>query len=490
MIRKLGLIGAIGALAIGMAGCDDDDDTPAVATLSGTAAVGAVLANAAVEAMGANGQIASTLTDADGRYTLTVTALTAPIIITVVGGNIDPDGSGPLAATGTNSTDLFSVAFTQGGTANVTTLTTLALQNAAGSSNLLSDLFNGWGASRPTQTAIETAAALVRANLAPAATGISGWESYNLFSAAFPAIGTGVDALMDAVTCTASGSDGSFEVSCTGSVTNFDPDADLTNFLPGSTGGGGGSGTTPVVGGGGGTITVTDANPVSGNGAKVLTGATVTVDGVLTRIQMEGNDFMVKVYYTTATGIVSSVSYLWGNVDFTAGDADNVAFCSVDCATTVTVDTIANTVTFAGTDLISDSKAARLLSGTITGLTLADISGGGGGGGGGCTSNCQMTATYTSSFTIPAIPFTMDMPAVTETVSGTLAGITADAIRTSVINENDEFGTPTNIVITPGVNTATQKTFTVTFTAIVDFGGQQTANYTTTYDYVQLPSQL
>ena len=86
MFRKLALIGAISALSFAMVGCDDDDDAPAVAPpsgLTGTAAVGAPLANAAVVARctpssdTVDADEITTTTDASGKYTITKAQLTA-----------------------------------------------------------------------------------------------------------------------------------------------------------------------------------------------------------------------------------------------------------------------------------------------------------------------------------------------------------------------------------------------------------------------------
>ena len=180
------------------------------------------------------------VTDANGDYTADVSSLVAPLVITVGGGTYDPDGAGPLGTT-TNSSYLYSVSNTRTGIANVTTLTTLALQNAAGASDLL-PMFNNWGTTRPSQADIDAAAARVRANLSARLTAAGVPATYNFFNAAFPAVGAGIDAVMDAVTCTTTGSAASFAVSCMNGSTPlpFNLTISTTGF-GGSTGGGGGS---------------------------------------------------------------------------------------------------------------------------------------------------------------------------------------------------------------------------------------------------------
>ena len=125
MFRKLALIGALSALTLGMAGCDDDD-TPAAAAasfLSGTAAVGAPIPNGTVTAdcTGATGPITVT-TGADGKYTITTEQAT----------EVSASLPCALRIVATGFPTLFSVA-REGVdmTANITPLTSLAVERAA-----------------------------------------------------------------------------------------------------------------------------------------------------------------------------------------------------------------------------------------------------------------------------------------------------------------------------------------------------------------------
>lgn len=123
MIRKLGLIGAIGALALAVAGCDDDESGPSAA-LSGTAAVGAPIVGGAitVNCAGTTTDITGITTDSLGNYSVPNSAMT------------DIGAVPPCAMKITlGPTVLFSLAQAKG-RVNITPLTNLVVERAIVSS--------------------------------------------------------------------------------------------------------------------------------------------------------------------------------------------------------------------------------------------------------------------------------------------------------------------------------------------------------------------
>jgi hypothetical protein len=176
MIRKLGLISAVGALALAVVGCDDDDPAPAAAAapfLSGTAAVGAAMANSpvVVNCAGTTTNFNVT-TDANGNYSVTATAAA------------DAGATLPCAIQVTySSADYFSL-LQSGAVANVTPLTTLVVARAlslAGVAGTPSAWFSG-GADLTTVTSthVTNAASALTTALQSAAGGET--ISFDLFS--------------------------------------------------------------------------------------------------------------------------------------------------------------------------------------------------------------------------------------------------------------------------------------------------------------------
>ena len=86
-IGKFAGLAAMGALALAIAGCDDDS-TPQRVDISGVVAMGAPVVGAQVRAEGANGVRTDfdLLTDANGNYNLNGFGLTAPITVRSEGG--------------------------------------------------------------------------------------------------------------------------------------------------------------------------------------------------------------------------------------------------------------------------------------------------------------------------------------------------------------------------------------------------------------------
>jgi hypothetical protein len=217
MIKKMTALAAACAMAFSMTGCNDEDDAPATnIAMVGQAAVGAAVANATVMAVGANGVTLQTTTDADGNYTLNVATLTAPVFIKVSGGTYDHDAD-PLTPNVANTATLFSLTPKVGGRVNATPLTTLALQTAFQSSSLDST-FMGWGTGSVSFSllAFTNAINTIAANFATQmqAAGIPNPNRFNYFTFPFPVNGTGIDGVLDALSCSTTDGTPLF-VSCT-----------------------------------------------------------------------------------------------------------------------------------------------------------------------------------------------------------------------------------------------------------------------------------
>lgn len=198
-------------------------------TITGTAATGAPMAGATVTVVGANGISANTITNSDGSYSITVNGLTFPAMI---------------SASGTGVTQ-YSWALSAG-IANITPLTTLALINNPSLSNNLADLFSDWAkqATLMTSQQMLQAQAVVNANLQTqfTAAGVN-FQSYDFLTSAFPAIGSGIDAVLDALDFSFNFSAGTFSITLNGTTTavSFNPNISTSGISIGS-GGGSGSG--------------------------------------------------------------------------------------------------------------------------------------------------------------------------------------------------------------------------------------------------------
>lgn len=181
MLKKLALIGTISALALGVAGCDDDDPAPVAAPapfLSGTAATGAPIAGGAVtvNCAGTTTDLPAT-TSATGTYSISTADATAANAVL------------PCSVRVTlGSTTLFSLV-TTGSTANVTPLTNLAVERALGLSGVSGGAaawFTAGGDLTSVTTANINAARTAIENALMAATGESS-VPFNIFSTAFDA---------------------------------------------------------------------------------------------------------------------------------------------------------------------------------------------------------------------------------------------------------------------------------------------------------------
>lgn len=259
--RRLAWAGpAVLALAAGLAACGGGSDggtastattpgstsgggaTAAKVQLTGTAATGAAIAGRTVTATNAKGAQATAVTAADGSFTVSIDDA-APFLLTIT------DAAGQT---------WYSYA-AQAGRANITPLTTLALLQANGQKPL-ADLAKGWAGAALTDSQVLAAAAKVNAHLKPlmSAQGLDP-ATTNVFTAAFSANHTGLDAVLDAMrlnlSCSAS--------ACSQTITNpagsvlvtWNGDIATTgislSWTASSVGGTSGSGTST-----GGTVTV------------------------------------------------------------------------------------------------------------------------------------------------------------------------------------------------------------------------------------------
>src|SRR5690606_21492011 len=180
-LRTLAL--ATGAALI-LSGCGGDSDSdpvyvaPSKPALSGTAAVGAAITGATVEAKCADGSGFSTspvTTDANGNWRGVIDSAALPCALEVTGG--------------TSSSTLYSYASSTG-IVNITPLTTLALAHAT--SSLPADWFANFDG---TPVDVNTAADLLMDALEDA--GFTLPSSGNAFNTPFVADGTGWDGLLD-----------------------------------------------------------------------------------------------------------------------------------------------------------------------------------------------------------------------------------------------------------------------------------------------------
>lgn len=240
----------LAGFAITLAACSDGGSssipTNPSTTLSGTAAVGAPI-DGYVYVQGGNGTEVNTATDpASGDWSVKVEGMNAPFLIRVV-----PNGGGDT---------LYSYASAANLTVNITPLTHLATYLAVNGD--VSALYTTWEANHGelTAQAILNAQAIINANFATEmdAEGLD-HTTYDFFSTAFTANGTGIDALLDRLSITIDFTGNSFAVSLDGNPFSFNVDIDTSGITIGGGGGGGsssGSGSSGGSSSGGGGVTL------------------------------------------------------------------------------------------------------------------------------------------------------------------------------------------------------------------------------------------
>ncbi|KVR38202.1 hypothetical protein [Burkholderia ubonensis] len=170
--------------------------------MTGTVAIGTALTGATVTVTDANGKTVSATSGANGAYSVSLTGLSAPLLISAA----DPSG-----ASGTLYSVVASANTTNGApvTANVTPLTTAVAALMTQSGNP-ADLTGN--ASAITSSAITTAEATLDAAIAPILSANSVPASFDPIGSAFTPNQAGADAVIDSVAVTPSASGSGLQI--------------------------------------------------------------------------------------------------------------------------------------------------------------------------------------------------------------------------------------------------------------------------------------
>jgi glucoamylase len=168
-------------------------------SLGGTVAIGNALVGAHVTVTDVTGKTVTATSGSNGTYSVTITGMTAPFVITAT----DPSG-----ATSTLYSVVASTAISNGApvTANVTPLTTAVAALLTASGNPVTLTQNG-GLSAVTSSTVTTAVTALDTALAPilAANGLSA-TAFDPIGGAFTTNQTGADGVIDSVAVTPSAS--------------------------------------------------------------------------------------------------------------------------------------------------------------------------------------------------------------------------------------------------------------------------------------------
>lgn len=200
-MKKIYPLVALSLLSLALAGCGGSSDpapAPGPATLSGTAAVGALIANATVTVKDSSSTTAdkTTTTSATGSYSVDVSGLTAPYILEVKGGTVN---SVALAA------PLYSAATAADvkGTINITPLTDLIVANTAQTkasecfTNFTTVIGGSAPSARVTTANLNAAEADLEASLKKILTADGVAVNVDLLRTKFSANSTGLDLALD-----------------------------------------------------------------------------------------------------------------------------------------------------------------------------------------------------------------------------------------------------------------------------------------------------
>ncbi len=165
-------------------GCGGGHHDASPSTLTGTAAIGAPIANAVVTVKDRNGSSKTGTTDAHGKYNIDVTGLTAPFLL-----KVDP----------TSRSSLYSIG-TQAGNVNIHPFTDLIIGSWYLIKGLeVSDAFAAMGSSTPvpTQPEVSTLAIIAKDIIQRWLTdqGLNP-QTFDLITTPFDANGTGFDAVL------------------------------------------------------------------------------------------------------------------------------------------------------------------------------------------------------------------------------------------------------------------------------------------------------
>ena len=222
-------------LLVGVISCSGSSSSPPTSNLSGTAATGAGIVGTVTikDATGAE-KSADTSADGSGKYDIDVSDMTPPFIVKVVPAN----GAGPTLYSYSDSADKV---------VNITSMTDLAMFIANGNA-AMDSVYAVWNGSQLTASQVLSAQAVVNANL-QAQINAAGLDAtvYDFFTTTFNTDGTGIDAVLEAITVdTSSGTamvsivglaGGSVTITADPSFT-FDPAIDTSGInLGGGTGG-------------------------------------------------------------------------------------------------------------------------------------------------------------------------------------------------------------------------------------------------------------
>ena len=168
------------AAALLLAGCGGGGTTASAAKVTGTASEGALITNAAVKLKDATGKLATgtATTDANGSYSIDVTGLTAPYLVTVTGANGTYVSLAPAA-----------------GPANINPITTTVVALAVGTSDPAT-LFTNLKAADVATISANYAAKADAVTTALAAALPSGVKAADYFTGTVEA-GKGMDSVFD-----------------------------------------------------------------------------------------------------------------------------------------------------------------------------------------------------------------------------------------------------------------------------------------------------
>lgn len=176
----------------GSSSSSGNSGTTAATSMSGTVAIGNALMGAPITILDATGKTATVTSGSNGTYSVSISGLTAPFVITAT----DPSG-----ASGTLYSIVASTATSNGApvTANVTPLTTAVAALLTSGGNPLA-LTQSGGLSAVTSSSVSTAVATLDSALAPilTANGLSA-ASFDPVGGIFTPNQSGADAVIDSV---------------------------------------------------------------------------------------------------------------------------------------------------------------------------------------------------------------------------------------------------------------------------------------------------
>ena len=185
IIGTIAIVGCGGGSGSSSSSSSDDDPIPQNTTIiiTGTAAAGAPIVGL-VNVKGANGATASAFIEADGSFSIDVSALTAPYILYAEG------------SVNGRSLSIYSAAV-EAGLINITPVTDFILRNAlAGAAE---SAFDNWQNTQVSATDLAIAETNAQSQLQPLLNALAIDSNVNLLNDAFSTDGSGLDAMLDAL---------------------------------------------------------------------------------------------------------------------------------------------------------------------------------------------------------------------------------------------------------------------------------------------------